>query len=776
MDQQDSRTATVGQKRARGVEIIHLDSDSQVASPVESYDPSLKRRKFDDAANYFVEDNSEEGVELSDAISPIENAQNNLNHTQKLKGKARPSGYEDEIEKAKAHAVAICSKPAIPMVRSQRVILLTAQKPDKQPKAMQIRRALLAIVAKDLYPGLVAMSIIDKLKGKWESEEYPHTHAVPQYLLGYDSTEAANTALNLAHRKIMYTPPTGKKVSLVAIKAQPSGQAPFVNTHETNQADYDVFIKARITHVQALLHPTIPTEVGVGAQPSSSLDYLPLNASHGALEHNMSPMVPQMITGKKINSVAQRKNVTGQSQNPTVNRLHIESSSRGASGKIGDLDDPMWSMVPQMFAGEKMHSVAQRNNVTRQSQNATANGLLIEPSSRGTFGGIGDSNDPDSSAQTPIRMKHLSLDARALQTRYWGLTDDDAMVRCPVCSRYGHYTDTCRSRTCKHCGVEDGHFASACPTFKKCSRCRERGHNVSECPSKLARSTADGLICDLCEGPHAEDKCSWIWRTFHPEDLSAIWKVDQMITACYECGAHSHFGDDCGRKPRDKIPNSDVFSAKFANQFLHRPITSSSENGMRILGKARLQNAHENEQSGETENFLAVLDENHRNAQVAEGLDETANFLAVLDEQFQNAHDKEEKFAAKPTKPRKQKIKVKPTNVQPTVNPKGYHAVPPPTMGNLGNYQVVPPPQRNGGSFNSRGFGMDGAADEPNDKPAKRGRPGPRGGKARNVSSFTSRGSKMNAAADKPDDKPAKRGRPGPRGQKTKRARAASGK
>lgn len=170
--------------------------------------------------------------------------------------------------------------------------------------------------------------------------------------------------------------------------------------------------------------------------------------------------------------------------------------------------------------------------------------------------------------------------------RYWGKERDSDLARCSMCSRDGHTANACPSRTCKHCSAVNEHFSSACPSVLKCQKCKERGHNISECTSKLSRSLADGFICDICSGPHVEEKCSWVWRSFKPDE-SKIRKADRLIVSCYECGSSQHWGDDCLTRPKKKTSNCDTFSARFANQFVRPTAAAPTANGINIRGRAQ---------------------------------------------------------------------------------------------------------------------------------------------------------------------------------------------
>lgn len=175
----------------------------------------------------------------------------------------------------------------------------------------------------------------------------------------------------------------------------------------------------------------------------------------------------------------------------------------------------------------------------------------------------------DSCPSKPVTLADLEPLPRSLQARYWGLFADNDLVRCDTCSRSGHLTPQCPSRVCKHCRKIDAHFSAACPLVRLCTKCRSRGHAALSCPSKLARSAADGFTCGICGGPHRDELCSWLWRTFTPAGLSPLLlrTVNDMRVSCYECGAAGHWGDDCLSRPRAKISQCDTFSTAFASQF-----------------------------------------------------------------------------------------------------------------------------------------------------------------------------------------------------------------
>lgn len=191
------------------------------------------------------------------------------------------------------------------------------------------------------------------------------------------------------------------------------------------------------------------------------------------------------------------------------------------------------------------------------------------------------------------RLRQLLPMERELQTRYWGISNPDDLVRCTICAHEGHMAETCPSRTCKHCQACDEHFSLECPTQRKCKKCRERGHVQKDCPSKLARSVADGFFCDLCgESGHVEEECSLLWRTFFPEDVPNLNKVETLSCCCYQCGSDRHWGDDCPLRQKSKRISVDTFSERQAGKYLLAPGDPRSRNGgSGICIKGRADNA-----------------------------------------------------------------------------------------------------------------------------------------------------------------------------------------
>lgn len=147
----------------------------------------------------------------------------------------------------------------------------------------------------------------------------------------------------------------------------------------------------------------------------------------------------------------------------------------------------------------------------------------------------------------------------------------DDLCYCMYCGGRGHMASVCSEVTCKHCGAKEEHASYACPIFRKCRLCRQRGHDAIECTNPAKDSDHDS--CDICgEAGHVEEQCARLWSTSqHPDPTDKVRKIHdhRMIIACYSCGSGYHWGDDCPHRDR-YAPRSltKTWSKTFADQFI----------------------------------------------------------------------------------------------------------------------------------------------------------------------------------------------------------------
>ncbi|CAM1500695.1 Fc.00g098570.m01.CDS01 [Cosmosporella sp. VM-42] len=154
----------------------------------------------------------------------------------------------------------------------------------------------------------------------------------------------------------------------------------------------------------------------------------------------------------------------------------------------------------------------------------------------------------------PVTRKGIPDGIIALdqQRRYFPSASDHTEM-CLLCGREGHTATSCPTLTCKFCGTND-HADLSCPSRVRCGKCRQLGHQKSQCSEKLALTKDEGLSCSICcSGDHLEKDCTDEWRSFHPE-AATIKKVVFIPASCAACGSNKHFVSDC--KPRKgDVPN-----------------------------------------------------------------------------------------------------------------------------------------------------------------------------------------------------------------------------
>jgi hypothetical protein len=156
----------------------------------------------------------------------------------------------------------------------------------------------------------------------------------------------------------------------------------------------------------------------------------------------------------------------------------------------------------------------------------------------------------EQSQELSTKFSELEL---SLQQKYFPAVNGIiAKSHCLKCGKTEHRTFDCPAWTCTACG--GSHTSFSCPKNRRCGKCREKGHHVSECTERLAASR-DEMVCDLCQSKnHIETACHLIWRTFSPKS-EEIKKVRVMTISCYFCGGDGHYGPECGLN-RDAIPST----------------------------------------------------------------------------------------------------------------------------------------------------------------------------------------------------------------------------
>ncbi|KAK2733143.1 hypothetical protein FQN57_002293 [Myotisia sp. PD_48] len=120
--------------------------------------------------------------------------------------------------------------------------------------------------------------------------------------------------------------------------------------------------------------------------------------------------------------------------------------------------------------------------------------------------------------------------------------DQSLPIRCTDCTQEGHLADTCPGKECEHCGAWGLHDSRFCPTWRRCQRCRERGHSKEACSSAL-QGSAEEVPCDLCgSNQHLESECDLMWKW--PHHLSPSGKIFISV-CCACCTSNQHLIGDC---------------------------------------------------------------------------------------------------------------------------------------------------------------------------------------------------------------------------------------
>lgn len=255
--------------------------------------------------------------------------------------------------------------------------------------------------------------------------------------------------------------------------------------------------------------------------------------------------------------------------------------------------------------------------ITSTSASRSFNDRQILGASSGKFQiKAGEQVDQLSSKKTADDPRKLSdLDSRDLEDQFkYALfyldrerIDLNRAVTCLFCLEEGHMQESCPLKECKHCGAWDEHFNQNCPQWRRCLKCRARGHDISHCASKLKDSS---MPCDLCgSSSHLEDKCCLQWN------ISSVRKLEapvELYICCANCGQNDHLLGDCPyRKANGQFAAwtlKDVDPAKVVNLSLQkgsRKITKAehleSRPELRIKGRARNAARTEHDDSDEDE-------------------------------------------------------------------------------------------------------------------------------------------------------------------------------
>jgi hypothetical protein len=335
--------------------------------------------------------------------------------------------------------------------------------------------------------------------------------------------------------------------------------------------------RADIDRPDILLMPTQSSDCeieNVIRQPTQSRD----NGSPVALSHADSPS--HTLRGAQHTSPA----------------LSVESGevagSPGSSKESGEVssDDEGSDSGPSSDEASEDSDEASEDDRDDGQSSSSASMSISSDDDRSSYGNADES--------TNLRLKDVTATDQMLQYRYFHITHPDVLIYCLCCGLRGHIGASCPERTCEHCEAVDRHASSACPQARKCTRCREIGHDSSTCNNPTYRGP---ITCDVChrEG-HVEEECARLWCSRVLPNYESARRIDEdlMRVGCYRCGETGHWGDDCTMYHRNSYTSSqlnlnDTWSAKHANHFINRKRDSRSKDGAIDAGEQKVEEAED---------------------------------------------------------------------------------------------------------------------------------------------------------------------------------------
>ena len=163
-----------------------------------------------------------------------------------------------------------------------------------------------------------------------------------------------------------------------------------------------------------------------------------------------------------------------------------------------------------------------------------------------SFSSQSTKNSLDGPGPAPQRLGELSSGDFENQVKYtlFHLKRDQIDLNrpavCITCLQEGHQETSCPESNCIHCGAENEHPSRLCPVHRRCLKCRERGHDVDTCISKLLNTA---VPCDNCgSAAHLEDSCPF---HFFPSQSQSLAIDMKLWISCCVCASKTHLVGDC---------------------------------------------------------------------------------------------------------------------------------------------------------------------------------------------------------------------------------------
>ncbi|OJJ49256.1 hypothetical protein ASPZODRAFT_13981 [Penicilliopsis zonata CBS 506.65] len=163
-------------------------------------------------------------------------------------------------------------------------------------------------------------------------------------------------------------------------------------------------------------------------------------------------------------------------------------------------------------------------------------------------------------------------------------------VACTECFQEGHLAQVCPSKECVHCGAWNHHQDIFCPQWRRCQRCRARGHDVEQCES-LLKAPVGEIPCDMCgSAEHLEHDCDLMWklpqRTVTAAAAAAAPDTVLVSVSCSHCTSNRHLLGDCPSLPKPLLSSSWTLKGVDPTSITNLNSVVGFGRGMKIRGRA----------------------------------------------------------------------------------------------------------------------------------------------------------------------------------------------
>ncbi|KAI9039929.1 zinc knuckle domain protein [Aspergillus affinis] len=236
-------------------------------------------------------------------------------------------------------------------------------------------------------------------------------------------------------------------------------------------------------------------------------------------------------------------------------QMHLSGDSDESDSMDSEADD---SILLNIGSRDQDQSISgQRPNDPEPRVNGDAfaqNGVTNNPSKEEAFRLFSQKYPMTPSTLADLERDDMESQARCL---FYDRDINDISLQLPIacteCLQEGHLPEVCPSKECVHCGTWNQHQSSFCPRWRRCQRCRDRGHDEAQCSSQLKGSAAE-TPCDLCGSTeHLELQCDALWKIPRRDTPSGPVLVS---LSCSHCTSNRHLIGDCPSLPKPLMSSS----------------------------------------------------------------------------------------------------------------------------------------------------------------------------------------------------------------------------